>query len=99
MFLIVMYLYCQGETSSDSTTSTILPTLPPSKYKLVEMNDTLPFFKLATIEGHKPHADGDRAQQRIMKNLRLQDKCRRDPSILVADVGAFLGKYDTSSNL
>ncbi len=68
-------------------------SLPPSKYKLVEMNDRLPSFKLATIHGEKPYADGDRAQATVIHSLQLVDKCKQDPSLIVVDVGALLGTH------
>ena len=76
-------------------TSTPLPTefvtLPPSEYKVVEMNGRKPFFKLATTGGQKPYADGDRAQETVVNSLKLADQCQRDPSLIVVDIGAFLG--------
>jgi len=69
----------------------VFVTLPPSKYKVVEMNDRIPFFKLATTNGHKPYADGDRAQATIIGSLQLANKCKQDPSLIVVDVGGFLG--------
>jgi hypothetical protein len=68
-------------------------TLPPSQYKVVEMNDRVPSFKLATIDGHKPYADGDRAQATVINSLQLVSKCKQDPSLIVVDVGGFLGSY------
>ena len=66
-------------------------TLPPSQYKVVEMNGRRPFFKLATTDGNKPYADGDRAQDTVVNSLQLADQCKRDPSLIVVDIGAFLG--------
>jgi hypothetical protein len=71
----------------------VLVTLPPSQYKIVEMNDRVPSFKLATIDGQKPYADGDRAQATIVDSLQLVNKCQQDPSLIVVDVGGFLGNY------
>ena len=61
------------------------------------MNDRQPSFKLVTQDGNKPYADGDRAQAKIVDSLQLKDKCRRDPSLIVVDVGAFLGNHRCST--
>ncbi|CAF1410093.1 unnamed protein product [Rotaria sordida] len=66
-------------------------TLPPTQYKVVEMNDRVPSFKLATNSGKPPYADGDRAQTAIINSLQLVEKCKQDPSLIVVDVGAFIG--------
>ena len=58
------------------------------------MTDRKPFFKLATIGGSKPYADGDRAQEVVVNSLQLVDRCKQDPSLIVVDVGAFLGMYE-----
>ena len=57
------------------------------------MNDRQPFFKLATTDGRKPYADGDRAQEIVVNSLQLAEQCKRDPSLIVVDIGAFLGMY------
>jgi hypothetical protein len=38
-------------------------------------------------------ADGDRAQATIVDSLQLVNKCQQDPSLIVVDVGGFLGNY------
>ncbi|CAF4007856.1 unnamed protein product, partial [Rotaria sordida] len=68
-------------------------TLPPTQYKVVEMNDRVPSFKLATNSGKPPYADGDRAQTAIINSLQLVEKCKQDPSLIVVDVGAFIGEF------
>ncbi len=73
-------------------------SLPPSKYKLVEMNDRLPSFKLASNHHQKPYADGDRAQATVIRSLQLVDKCKQDPSLIVVDVGALLGNHSSHLN-
>ena len=85
-------------TPSTSTvspsTSTVSPstlTTPPLQYKVAEMNDRLPTFKLATSTGDKPYADGDRAQATVVNWLELPKKCKQDPSLIVVDIGAFYG--------
>ena len=57
------------------------------------MNDRSPSFKLATIDGSKPYADGDRAQTAIVESLQLATKCKENPSLIVVDIGAFLGNH------
>ncbi|CAF3180888.1 unnamed protein product [Rotaria sp. Silwood2] len=37
-----------------------------SQYKVAEMNDRVPVFKMATVDGQKPYADGDRAQATVI---------------------------------
>ncbi len=81
--------------TSFGTQSTSLPTL---KYKLVEMNDRLPFFKLASNYHRTPYADGDRAQATVIRSLQLVDKCKQDPSLIVVDVGALLGTHSSYFN-
>ncbi|CAF3926151.1 unnamed protein product, partial [Rotaria sordida] len=69
-----------SSTSSSSSTASSSPspsltlmssTLPPTQYKVVEMNDRVPSFKLATNSGKPPYADGDRAQTAIINSLQL----------------------------
>jgi hypothetical protein len=55
------------------------------------MNDRKPFYKLATLDGKKPYADGDRAQATVVQHLQLVENCKKDPSLIVVDVGAYLG--------
>lgn len=61
--------------------------------QFVEMNDRQPIFRLATLNGRKPWADGDRAQGTVIDSIRLNEKCQRDPSLIVVDIGAFLGDF------
>ncbi|CAF1096902.1 unnamed protein product [Rotaria sordida] len=72
-----------SSTSSSSSTASSSPspsltlmssTLPPTQYKVVEMNDRVPSFKLATNSGKPPYADGDRAQTAIINSLQLVEK-------------------------
>ena len=98
-FLIIglVYYYYDHRSLADATSPPPLSTLPPTQYKVVEMNDRQPSFKLATLDGNKPYADGDRAQAKVVDSLQLKDKCRRDPSLVVVDVGAFLGNHHRCS--
>ncbi|CAF0868001.1 unnamed protein product [Rotaria sordida] len=79
--------------SSSSSLAFISFTLPPSRYKMIEMNDRVPTFKMATIDGRKPYADGDQAQATVINSLELVKKCKQDPSLIVVDIGAFLGDF------
>jgi hypothetical protein len=63
------------------------------------MNDRKPFYKLATFDGKKPYADGDRAQATVVQHLQLVENCKKDPSLIVVDVGAFLGDLKEKSNI
>jgi hypothetical protein len=99
----IYYYYSSFIYSPKSSSSTVEAALPPlmsksSQYKVVEMNDRLPSFKLATINGGKPYADGDRAQATVIHSLQLVDKCKQDPSLIVVDVGAFLGSHSSHLN-
>jgi hypothetical protein len=81
--------------TSSSATST--PTTQPSKaspsasYIVVQMDDRVPHYKLATYNGGKPYANGDKAQATVIKYLNLVERCRADPSLIVVDVGGLLG--------
>lgn len=55
------------------------------------MNDRKPSYKLVTLNGEKPYADGDRAQATVVEHLQLVDQCQEDPSLIVVDIGAYLG--------
>jgi hypothetical protein len=89
-----LYYYLTNSTSSSLLSLPVTSfTLSPLQYKVVEMNDRLPFFKLATTDGAKPYADGDRAQMAVINSLQLVNKCQQDPSFIVVDVGAFLGTH------
>jgi hypothetical protein len=80
--------------SSHSSTTIIdlIVRSPTLTYKVIVMDERQPFYKLATVDGKKPDVNGDRAQATVVKHLQLVDKCRRDPSLIVVDVGAFLGR-------
>ena len=65
---------------------------PTLVYKVIEMNDRQPVYKLVTLDGGKPYADGDRAQGTVVEYLQLVQKCREDPSLIVVDIGAYIGE-------
>jgi hypothetical protein len=65
----------------------------------MQMNDRLPSFKLATSSyNEKPFGDGDQAQATVIDSLQLVNKCKQDPSLIVVDVGAFLGNHSSHRN-
>ncbi|CAF1017896.1 unnamed protein product [Rotaria magnacalcarata] len=57
------------------------------------MNDRKPTYKLVTLNGRKPYADGDRAQAVVVEHLQLVNTCQEDPSLIVVDIGAFVGDF------
>lgn len=69
---------------------------PTLIYKVIAMNDRQPVYKLVTLDGRKPYADGDHAQGTVVKYLQLANKCREDPSLIVVDIGAYLGENHQS---
>lgn len=89
--LICYYYWVNLPVSSSSSSTTIDFTLPLEQYKVVEMNDRVPSFKLASVSSEKPYADGDRAQATVVNSLQLVNRCKQDPSLIVVDVGGFLG--------
>ncbi len=98
VILIILFVhYCYYSTFSSPFRLTSLASvsfiLPPSEYEVVEMDDRIPSFKLATINGRKPYADGDRAQATVVDSLQLVNKCKQDRSLIVVDVGAYLGSH------
>ena len=94
LIIPLVYYYSKRVLSVLSNETPPVPvTVSPSRYTIVEMNDRVPSFKLATIDGQKPYADGDRAQATIVDSLQLASKCQQDPSLIVVDVGGFLGSY------
>ncbi|UJR32301.1 hypothetical protein I4U23_019765 [Adineta vaga] len=80
--------------STTTTTTTSLPlNTPKSSEIVIEMDNRIPTYKLATQSGNKPYADGDRAQAKVLEEIHLYETCQRDPSTIVVDVGAFLGDF------
>ncbi|CAF3046997.1 unnamed protein product [Rotaria sp. Silwood2] len=78
-------------TITDVISSTIIaPTTTPFEI-VVNMNDRMPSYRLATRNGSKPFTGGARAT--IFEKLQLYDTCKKDTSILVVDVGAKLGDF------
>ena len=84
--IILVYYY----TSSSSIESTVYKS-STTIYKIIKINDRRPGYRLATLNGRKPYADGDRAQATVVKHLKLMERCSKDPSLIVVDVGAYIG--------
>jgi hypothetical protein len=59
--------------------------------KIVEINDRQPSYKLYVYEGYQVAVDRNRAQAKILDNIKLHDTCQQNPKTLVVDVGASLG--------
>ena len=91
LIVVSMLLYYM----SRRTPTTIIELIVKSStltYKVIVMDERRPSYKLATVDGKKPDVNGDRAQATVVKHLQLVEKCRHDPSLIVVDVGAFLGR-------
>lgn len=89
--LLAFPVHQQPHSQSLATASLqIDPDQPPEV--VVLMDDRVPSYKLATMSHNKPYADGDHAQAKVLEELRLYETCQKDPSTLVVDVGAFLGR-------
>lgn len=85
-------IYYYTSVDSKEVISVIIKS-PSLAYKVIKMNDRKPYYKLATFSGRKPYADGDRAQARVVEHLQLFKNCHEDPSLIVVDVGAYLGEF------
>ena len=59
--------------------------------KIVEIVDRQPTFKLYVYEGYEPVVDRNRAQAKLLDNIKLHDKCQQNPKLIVVDIGASLG--------
>jgi len=76
-------------TTTETTTTTTTTTTTPLEI-VVNMNDRIPSYKLATRNGSKPYTNG--ARTTLLDILHLHDKCQQNSSTTVVDVGANLGK-------
>ena len=63
-----------------------------SNETVFDMDNREPAFKLVTRTDDKPPTDSDRAYGKILDELHLKETCQQDPSTVVIDVGAGLGK-------
>jgi FkbM family methyltransferase len=80
-----------SESTTLSTISLITTATDPPPV-VIDMNDRTPSYRLATKFGEKPYDDIDRAQAKLLDELHLYEVCQRDPSTIVVDVGAGLGR-------
>ena len=67
-------------------------------YEVVTMSDRKPLYKLATIYNQQLHVHEHRVLASVIKYLKLSEKCRDDPSLIVVDVGAFVGTVAITSH-
>jgi hypothetical protein len=89
--MLLFRLSTRTSSSTSSTATSSATILPSTSYTVVQMDDRVPFYKLAANDAGKPHANGDRAQATVIKYLNLVKACKSDPSLIVVDVGALLG--------
>ena len=61
--------------------------------KLVEIKDRQPSFQMYIYEGYEINNDRNRAQAKLLDNIKLHDKCQQNPKYLVVDIGASLGQF------
>lgn len=78
----------------DTTTST-LPSFEITRAPdiIVDMDDRVPSYRLATRDGVKPYVSGNVAQAKLLEDLLLYETCQKNPSTTVVDVGSYLGKW------
>lgn len=61
--------------------------------KIVEINDRQPSFKLYIYDGYEINLDRNRAQAKLLDNIKLHDKCQQEPKTIIVDIGASLGQF------
>ena len=59
---------------------------------MVDIDERSPSYRLATKSGDKPIGISDQGQARLLDELHLREVCQREPSTIVVDVGAGLGR-------
>jgi FkbM family methyltransferase len=74
-----------SKISLNTTTTTPGPVV-------IVMNDRMTVYRLATKYGDMPYGASDHAQAKLLEELHLYEVCQRDPSTIVVDVGAGLGR-------
>jgi hypothetical protein len=79
-------------TSTTISTTTLITDRRNPPDIVVAMDDRVPSYKLIIRSEDKLYAEGNRAQAKVLEELRLYEICQRDPSTIVVDVGAFLGR-------
>lgn len=61
------------------------------KNRIVEISERPPSFKLYIYDGYNIASERNRAQNKLLDNIKLYDKCQQNPKFIVIDVGASLG--------
>lgn len=94
LLIAAVCLYCYDSASSIRVVAIVIKS-STLIYKVIEVNDRRPVYRLATLDGRKPEVNGDQAQATVVEHLKLAEQCQRDPSLIVVDVGAYVGKTIT----
>jgi hypothetical protein len=74
-----------SKISFNTTTTTPRPVV-------IFMNNRMAVYRLATKFGDIPYGASDQGQAKLLEELHLYEVCQRDPSTIVVDVGAGLGR-------
>lgn len=65
--------------------------------KIIDISDRQPSFKLYAYDGYEASSDRNRAQAKLLDNLKFHDKCQQNPKTIIVDIGASLGMIRNSS--
>ena len=95
LLIAAVCLYCYDSASPIRVVAIVIKS-STLIYKVIEVNDRRPVYRLATLDGRKPEVNGDQAQATVVEHLKLAEQCQRDPSLIVVDVGAYVGKSVTN---
>jgi hypothetical protein len=101
----VLFVYVANRfysISSPKTASSPQPVDQTSKgrkitQKFVEINDRQPSYKLYIYEGYETTLNRNRAQVKVLDDIKLHDTCQKNPKTIVVDIGASLGNSDSFS--
>ncbi|CAF3480501.1 unnamed protein product [Rotaria socialis] len=95
LLIVVNHLYFSTESTDTVRLGSFDRTVKESgiKQKLVEIKDRQPSYKLYIYEGYEVALDRNRAQTKLLDNLKLHDKCQQNPKTIVLDIGASLGQF------
>lgn len=75
----------------DDPTTTV-PPVPGDT--VIDVISRSPNFKLAVKSGQRPPTEDDQGYNRLLDEFRLQETCQQDPSTIVVDVGAGIGRRE-----
>ncbi|CAF0759691.1 unnamed protein product [Adineta ricciae] len=81
------YFPANNEFSDEIETTTIAPDV------VLEMNDRTPAYKLVVRADDRTYVDPDRAQAKLLEDIKLYDTCQHDPKTLVVHIGPYLGDF------